>query len=254
MGYSPKRILLYIILLSFTASGYAQSLLKDSIMPALLFQFNYTSQFPFADMKTRYGSNFGLGGAISYKTKQNIQIGIEGMAIIGENIKDDDPLHGAYTKDGGFIGQDGTFQTWSVHERGFILKGTIGYTIHFKKPNVNSGILLQVGGGMMQHRMKINVDVGQVPQMTTEYQRGYDHLANGGVISQFIGYQYMGVKKRVNLYGGIEFTEGFLKGRRAWNYALNAPDNARQIDVLIGVKVGWIFPRYFKTTEKYYYN
>jgi hypothetical protein len=90
--------------------------------------------------------------------------------------------------------------------------------------------------------------------MSKAYQTGYDRLTNGGMLSQFIGYQYMGVRKKVNFDGGIEFSEGFLKGRRLWNYARNAPDNAREMDVLIGIKVGWILPKYFKVTEKYYYN
>lgn len=232
----------------------AQSVLKDSILPAFTFGFEYTYQFPFADIKKLYGSNSSIGGFLAYKTKKNFLIGAEGTGIIGEDIRDGDPLHGAYALDGTLIGSDGTLQGFQLHERGFMLKMTLGQIIHFKKPNVNSGILIQVGGGIMQTRTKIEVDQNLVPQLAGDYTHGYDHMSRGGVLSQFIGYQYMGVKRFVNFYGGIEITEGFLKGKRAWDYATNQPGNGRRNDVLIGIKFGWFLPKYYQQTEKYYYN
>jgi hypothetical protein len=111
-----------------------------------------------------------------------------------------------------------------------------------------------MGIGMMQHLIKIEVDEALAPQLNSSYKKGYDRLSNGVLISQFIGYQFMGTHRKLNFYAGFEFNEGFLKGRRQWNYALNSADDATRTDVLIGLKACWMLPIYKQVTEKYYYN
>jgi hypothetical protein len=249
-----KYFLLSISLLIGSLSLNAQSLLKDSVMNAVLLQVQYSYQFPLADMQTRFGNNSALGAGIAFKIKKNFILGIEGAGMLGETVKEPNVLKGATDNAGNIIGSDGGLVEYQLHERGFILKAIIGKIISFKKPNVNSGILINVGVGMMQHRIKIEIDEELAPQLNNSYQKGYDRLSNGVVISQFIGYQFMGTHRKLNFYAGMEFNEGFLKGRRNWNYPLNSADDATRTDVLIGLKACWMVPIYKHVTEKYYYN
>ena len=89
--------------------------------------------------------------------------------------------------------------------------------------------------------------------LNEDYKKGYDRLTNGFYLSQFIGYTFLDVRKRVNFYVGVEVNEAFTQNRRSWNYDMNLKDDATRNDILLGIKVGWILPIYFTPTEKYYY-
>lgn len=214
---------------------------------------NYTFQFAEADMKDRYGNNSLVGGFISYKTSKNVIIGIEGNFLFGGKVKEYQLFQLISTDGRSLITPDGTIKTPQVNERGFLVKAYVGKILPFAKPNKNSGILLTMGLGFIQHRIHIEFGSQSIPYLNKEYKKGYDRLTNGVALIPFVGYQYMSNNKRVNFYGGFEATLGFTKGQRAWNFDTNTPGDGKRFDLFLGLKAGWIIPKYFKSTEKYYY-
>jgi hypothetical protein len=152
------------------------------------------------------------------------------------------------------IGSSGIYADYSFSEKGFSLMGQAGKIVSFRKPNVNSGLLLLPGAGFLQHKISIDANEDDAPMLSKEYRRGYDRLTSGFMLSQFIGYFYLDAKhKRINCYAGIEVKEAFTKSRRSWNYDENRRDNSLRKDILLSVKLGWIIPFYFTQTEKFYY-
>ena len=106
----------------------------------------------------------------------------------------------------------------------------------------------------MQHKIRID-DIGNLsPQLSTEMKKGYDRLTSGISATEFIGYLYLGNKRMLNFFGGFEFTQGFLKGKREWLYDLQKPGTDSRIDLLSGFRIGWILPLYKKSPNEFYYN
>lgn len=248
-----KQVSSIIILCLFLSTGWAQSLLKDSVMNAAMLGINYTMQLPMGELAQRYGLSYAIGGGVSFKVKHNVIIGIEGAYAFGRNVKNTD-LFENITVDGILaIGRDGGLEQISIGQRGFQFKFNVGKIFPFKKPNRNSGILAMVGIGAIQHRIKINVNGGNVVYLDEEYRKGYDRLTAGVLVAPFLGYQYMSLNRRINLYAGVECAIGFTKGLRTWNFDTNTSGEGSSTDILIGFKAGWILPIYFRPTEKYFY-
>lgn len=248
-----KSIQLIIFCLIFSGSTFAQSILKDSVVNFFMLKIHYNFQVPFGQMSERFGLNSALGAGMGGKVGNNFLIGVEGSFLFGTNVKEDDILKDITTQDGFLLGASGLYTDYSFTEKGFCIQAQGGKIISFKKPNVNSGLMLMLGAGYMQHKISIDADEGEAPMLSKEYRRGYDRLTSGPMLSQFVGYFYVDAKrKRINFYGGIEVQEGFTKNRRSWNYDENRKDDAARTDLLLGVKLGWMIPIYRTQTEKYY--
>ncbi len=248
-----KHIFTLVISCFLFGAATGQSLLKDSVMNAAMLGVNYTAQIPMGVMAERYGFNSAIGGAVSFKVKRNVIIGIEGAYMYGKNVRNTD-IFKNITIDGVLaIGRDGGLEQLSIAQRGYQFKFNLGKIIPFKKPNKNSGILAMVGLGAIQHRIRINVNDGNVLYLDKEYQKGYDRLTAGFLLAPFLGYQYMSLNRRINFFAGVEAAIGFTKGLRTWNFDTNTPGEDTRRDILIGFKAGWILPIYFRPTDKYFY-
>jgi len=249
-----KPLHLLLVIFAFTAPAQTPSLLKDSTVNLIVLQFGYKLQFPLADMNSRFGVNSAIGTGIGGKVGRNIFLGAEGNFLFGKKVQEDDLLD-AITDDGYLIGSSGLYADYSFSERGFSLQAQGGKIISFKKPNVNSGLLLLLGAGFLQHKILIAVEEESIPLLLgKEYQKGYDRLTNGLLLSQFIGYFFLDSgKKRINWFAGLELQEGFTKNRRSWNYDEKRQDDSARKDILLSMKLGWMIPIYRTQTEKYYY-
>jgi hypothetical protein len=242
-----------LLFVAFSIHVSAQSVLKDSIMPALMLEFNYGFLFPGGDLANRFGGCSAIGPAMKYKTKKNFVIGAEGSFLFGGKVKEDEILKNITTQSGNIIGIEGLFEDFTFSERGFHIRGEIGKIISFKRPNTNSGIYVALGTGFLQHKIRFDVDKGLVPQLNDDYQKGYDRLTNGIAISQFIGYRYFTEYKFLNFFAGIEMTQAFTKNRRSWNFDTFSQETNLRKDFMFGFKAGLVVPIYFQQTDNYYY-
>jgi hypothetical protein len=250
---SIVKILVIALFLGPFAGLKAQSLLKDSVMGVWMISAHYSYQLPFGDMAERFGGNSALGGMLGFKNGKNWMYGIEGSYLFGNNVKDLGQLENISLGSNVLIRTDGRIESVFLAERGFTIQGFLGKMIAFKKPNVNSGIVLKLGVGALRHKIRLIGDKEYIPQITGGYEKGYDRLTSGILFAPFIGYQFMSTSRLLNFYGGIEFNLAFTKGRRAWNFDQNGPADARRTDMLFGFKGGWIITKYVAYTEKYYY-
>lgn len=236
--------------LSLNAQDFAQN--KGH---AWLVKFNYAAQFPGGDLSSRFGNNSNLGTGIDFITSEgNWLFGLEGGFIFGSDVKTN-VLEDLQGPSGNIIGSNGGAADIQLKQRGFYIGGLVGKILRFSSKNPRTGFRITLGAGLLQHKIRIQNDPqNDVPQLSNQYKKGYDRLTNGLALNQFIGYQVLGLNKRLNFYAGLEFTQGFTKSRRSFNFDTRSQDTENRVDLLFGIRIGWILPFYFgKGSDEIYY-
>jgi hypothetical protein len=242
-------LLISIFVLSFNLS--AQISIKDSSIYTPYVGLSYGYQFSSGDMETRFGDNSAIGLNLDFKTKKYWSFGINGSYIYGKEVKES-LFDSISTPSGGIINGNGEYADVRLFERGFTVSVTAGRMLAFKKPNPNSGFILTIGAGFIQHKIRIETIGNNVPQLSKEYKKGYDRLTNGFLLSQNLGYLYLSNNRLVNFYIGLECMQGFTQSRRSFDYDLMKKDTQKRVDVLYGGKIAWILPLYKKAPLEFY--
>lgn len=207
-------------------------------------QFTYTYQVPGGDMAKRFGNNSALGTGVYYKTFDNWLFGVEGNYLFAPVVKETGIFNAIVNENGQAVDENGFFVPINVTERAFNLMAKVGKIIPFNKRNENSGLMISVGVGFLEHKIRIDNTTRGVVALQGDLGKGYDRLTNGLAVNQFIGYQYLDKRKRVNFFAGFEFYQAFTQNRRNWNYDMMRPDTAPRKDFLYGLRVGWLLPIY----------
>ena len=236
-------------------SAYSQVSVSDSVLSIPMFYATYAFQFPGGDLAERYGVNSSIGGGFQWKTDKNWIFGGEFLFLFGNNVKDIDTLmYNLKTNDGDIISMSGNFTNYAVFERGYYISGRIGKLFPVISSNKNSGIIVMGSLGYLQHKIRIEVEKNTAPQLNGDYKKGYDRLAGGFALSQFVGYMHIGDSRLLNFFGGVEIYEAFTKAKRDVNFDTRKPDEiTNRFDLLIGLKIGWVVPIFKRMPEKYYY-
>ena len=214
---------------------------------------SYAFQWPGGDLSDRFGANSTIGPGFMIKTSKNWIWGADINFIFGNTINEDSLMQNLATSDGHVINQMGRFAEISMFERGFFTSFKMGKIIPVFGSNPNSGIMLLAGGGYMQHKIKIEVTDNTAPQLNGEYKKGYDRLTDGFQLNQFIGYMHLGSTRIANFYIGVEFIQAWTQNRRSMNFDLGRRDDKNRLDLLTGIKVGWVIPIRKRMPEDFYY-
>ena len=255
-NYSRNGVVIMLgFLLAFSCIAKAQKNIKENKENMPLISFTYGYYLPAGDLANRFGNNSAIGGAFHFKMKNNIMFGAEGNFMFSRNVKENTILTPIDSDEHGYVfNKDGQISQILLFERGYTLGVTAGKVFPIVGPNPNSGVLLKVGTGFMQHKIRIEHQNDRIPQLEGEYIKGYDRLTNGIMLTQFIGYFNMSNNKFANFYIGLEFLEGFTQNRRGFNYDTKSYDTSRRMDIFQGVKIGWCIALYKRTANNYYYN
>ena len=227
---------------------------RDSSLFIPMIKFSYSLNVPSGDLADRFGISSSLGLNFSIKTKKNLFFGVDAGFIFGNNIKENGILDSLKTSSGFIIEQNGNPATVRLFERGYTASIHIGKLFRLWSKNKSSGLLLYGGSTYFQHKIKID-DIGrQSPQLTKGYLKGYDRLTSGFGFHEFIGYMYLGSNRILNFFAGFDFTQGFTKSQRSYNYDTMKADADNRLDMLSGIRIGWILPLYKATPQQYYYQ
>ena len=74
------------------------------------------------------------------------------------------------------------------------------------------------------------------------------------MISQFVGYLFLGNNRLLNFYAGFELMAGFTQNRRSLNFDTMQTDNRKRTDIYFGSRVGFILPLYKRMPDDFYYD
>jgi hypothetical protein len=227
---------------------------KKTTHEGFVFGVNADYDRPGGDMAARFGGNFRVGGSFMYKTKSNWMIGGKGDFIFGDQVKQDSLMANIRDVDGGFINQNGERVNIITYERGYMVGLQAGKIFTFSKQPTDNGMLVMTGVGFIQHRIRIFDKDGNIYQVKGDYVKGYDRLANGIYVEQYIGYNHFAANELMNYHIGFDFVAGFTQGRRDFLYDVMLPGNDKRLDVLFGIRAGWYIPVFHRKSEDYYFN
>jgi hypothetical protein len=236
------RPIIFVFLFLYTLHVYAQmqapELDKNAIRNTVLIGLNYGRHIPFGDMGKRFGGSNTLGLYGAYKFGKNWIVSGNVATHFSSNVKESgllDSLTGTY---GELIDVNGNFAEVRLYQRGYLWHVDFGKIFPISNLNLNSGIMFTVGGGMMEHKIKMYFQKNVLPQLEGDYSRGYDRLSNGFLVRSFLGYQRIDPEQSLNFFAGIEFINGFTKNRRAINFDTRMTDTKLRSDLLLGFKLG----------------
>jgi hypothetical protein len=233
---------------------------KEESKPHYGFVFNINAGVdkPIGVMAKRFGTSYRLGPSLTYKTTSNWIFGVRLDFIVGSNIKDDslminirDRYSGAFNgKTVEMINVDGNRIGVPFYQRGYLLGGQVGKIFNLRKSRPDDGIMALTTIGFVQHRINIFLRDKDIPQLKSEYLKGYDRLTNGWFIDEYIGYNMYSKSGLWNMNFGIDAMFGFTKGRREYQFDLGRADNAARLDVLLGARIGWMIPVFKRAGEE----
>ncbi len=222
----------------------------------LLFNVSYAGHSPGGDFGKRFGDHFSFGSGLEFITdKGNWLLGVNFHYYFGNQVGEN-PISGLQNNVGGIIGTNQGYADIQLRMRGYYAGAHIGKLVSLGFPNPRSGLRITLSAGLLQHKIRIQDDpLSFVAQLSDEYKKGYDRLTNGFALTEFIGYQLLGTKKRINFFAGFEFTQGFTMNRRSFNFDTRTQDTTERLDLNAGIRVGWILPFYVgkRASEEIYY-
>lgn len=241
-------ILFYCI---FTVQAQLQERVSvvDSTSLIVYSQFEFSYNFPLADLRTDYHNFMSVGTGVDVKTDKNFIFGFHFNYQFGGKVRGE-ILNESFKEliakgTNYFIDQKGVANNeLSVDYRGLYFNFVFGKIFPVSKYYRNSGIIVEGGVGVLQHYMHITNPNNAILSLKGEYSKGYDKLTLGFSLYQFIGYQHITKRNLLCFYGGIEFSEIFSKRQRQYDFNLMKKDDNSYFESFIGLKFGWIIPLY----------
>ena len=240
-----------LFLLGFNANG---QLKENSKLNILAINITYATQWPGADLAERFGQNLEIGLGLDYITKNtNFIIGITGNFHFGNNVFEN-TIRSITNEDGNIVGNDQAAAIVSLKQRGVYGGLLAGKLFNLQGSKSRSGLRVTLGGGILQHKIRLQDDLETVNLLKGENKKGFDRLTNGFALHQFVGYELFSNNRLLNFMVGVEIYEAFTKSRRSFDVATMSVDTRERLDILFGIKVGWILPLYlnFNPDEIYY--
>jgi hypothetical protein len=230
---------------NFPARKTQKSILKTEYTP-LSINTCFGVQLPATTLADRFGLSLGVGGGFELaRIPSGWLFGLDAQYFFGTKVKEDVLAH-LRTPDGNLISDINTYADVELRQRGLYI-GINGGKIIQLHDNRNrfGGIRLVLGIGWLNHRIRIQDNTqGSVPHLAAAYARGYDRFTAGIALNQSIGYQIISRDRTINMFIALDLTQGFTKNQRGFNFDTMQRDDARRLDILYGVRVGWSLPIY----------
>ena len=197
----------------------------------------YGIHWPAGDLADRFGHNFAAGAGLELLKNQKWVYGIEGQFLFGKEVNEN--VAGGIVDDRGIlINASYNLADIDVKERGVHIFGKVGRIHDFWGEDNISGIKWTFGVGYLQHKIRLKDSQNAVPFFEDDYIKGFDRLTAGISLTQFVGYQYLDHRGRLNLFCGAELTEAFTKSQRGLSYSTKTIDDDARLDLLVGFKAG----------------
>lgn len=253
----------------------AQVKLKVDTLECHIIGFSFGAQTPLSGsnslgltggtMKELYeGPYLDFGFECDYKYQNNWMVTLEGDLWFGYNSDNltqrAERMGDIYTSQGYLMSWGGTDGVVTMYNRGLSVRPGIARLFPIMSKNPNSGLFVKLSGGWFMQKTAHSQDMNEslVPQVNDAYGRLYDHLRHGVILTESIGFLYMS-----NYINYINFkVELFASQCWSWStrpyiidnvMGLNGKDDSRYFDLMVGVKLSWLFPLTGRTSYDYYY-
>lgn len=250
-----KQLQFFLLSLLISTCLEAQVNVRDSTARGVLFAIGASFQQPDGDLAEKFGFSVDLSFDVWYKTRSHWLFGGGGSFFFGDDVRIGDQLvSGLVTSTNQMLNLGGSYGDYKFFERGFSVQAEVGKIFPAFGHNANSGPVIILGGGYIQHRVRIENAGQDIPQLLNEYQRGYDRLSGGPMLRQFVGYFHAGGRRRINFLIGFDFIQAFTQDFRGYHYDTGEKVEDIQRDFLYGVRFIWFLPVYRGAPETYFYR
>jgi hypothetical protein len=217
---------------------------------AIMIDVAFGMQLPEGNMKKDFYHNSNVASRIAYLSPRNWIFSIGGDWLFADKVKTD-VLKPLRESNGHLIESTGRLGLTQLGQRGFMVLGQVGKLIQLGKKSRIHNLEIRFGAGYLQHwfRIRLMGRPEELPQLFGDYLKGYDRMTSGLALNQYIGYRFMSRSKLVNLFVGLDFTQGFTYNRRHWNFDTREADTKLHYDILSGFRAGFAIP-FFIFSEK----
>jgi len=244
-------------LLVATSTHAQKDLFEHTKLPprkGFLLGANGAFDIPGADLANRFGNSYRLGPSMHYKTKSNWIFGLKFDFTNGDQIKEDSLFAGIKDNSGTLINQDGQRLGVNTYRRGFMAGVEFGHIFNTSKSNSDNGVLAMTGVGFMQHKILIQDKGESIISIRGDYKKGYDRLANGIYLEQYLGYLFLSNNGLINFHIGLNVAVGFTQGRRDFLYDVRRAGDEKRTDLMFGVRGGWYLPMFKRKSEEFFFE
>lgn len=258
-----KKTLLIILALALSLELSAQlqggsvGVGKDKAVSTPFFAASAGWTFPYGEMGNRYKSFMNVNADLGWKTESNWLWNLQFAFQFGsDNVKiKNDILRGMMTdsSDPFIISQAGTDAGLIAYNRNISLSLFFGKVVPLWFSNPNSGLMISVGAGYIQHQIIYQNTMEKAPQIQDDYAYGYDRQMRGPMVSAFVGYFYMSKNSFANFFAGVQFDNAWTKMTREYQFDLRSGDDKWYVDRMLTLKIGWMFPFFGRDADKIYF-
>ncbi len=238
---------IFFLLITFTSiwqTAFSQHYLRDSAINITSFQFGYSASFTALDLGEKANLLHVFSPAISFKNTKNMVFEASLNLFVANKCLQTNTISMINSELDLPISTEGLLEETNIRFQGFSANLNFGMLLKESNYNKNSGLYGEFGLGFMQHKLKFAYQGQDVMQLEEPYVKGYDRLANGTMLTQFIGYRRYSNKNTFNYKIGLEINEGLTKNRRSWNYDTFGPITDQRIDLYYGLKMAIVLPFY----------
>lgn len=230
-----KRIIIIFFILASIKSFSQKNMIEDNLII-----FNYSHQFPLGEISEIFGDNSSMG--IIYLRNNRLLYGLDVNFMFGNNVRNDSLLKSISTEDGYLINSSGELDQVLFYQRGINAHIIIGKSFNSEEKN-SSGVYLYGGIGYLQHKIQLESNRTNLPQIDQNYIKGYDNLTRGLSTKICIDYMYFSKKTFLKFVVGIEFINAITRKERVYNFVdMNYNASNLQLDQFLGIKTGVIIP------------
>ena len=243
---------IFLLFIIASSSIQAQTFKLDKESPFLGLQFNYGFQSSQVDLKDRFGDHLSLGSGLVYIIpKKKLIFGLQYHYHYGSTVKED-VLEGLRNSQGFIFGVAGGGADVQLRQRGFYSGLSVGYYQIIKDNGM--AFSANLGGGLLQHKIRIQDNNNAVDYLQGNFLKGYDRLSNGLALYQSVRFQQLSPARRFNYHIALELFEGFTQSRRDFDFASGTVMNEKRIDVIIAIRFCYYLPvSSGKKPEEIYY-
>ncbi len=245
--------LLFVLIAALALQAGAQVNIRDSSIFTPMIYAVYGYQFPGGDLAKQFGGNSSIGGGVSFKTKRNWTVTLEGNFLFGQSVKNTDSLlRGISTRDGFLIDANGFYADVVYYERGYSILAKVGKVIPLLSPNPNCGFTVSAGGGYIQDKIRIHNPANTAPQIAGDYKKGYDRLNGGIALTGSLGYMFLSNSRLLNFAAAFEFTQAWTTPYRQRDFDTGLKDTRKLNSQFYTIRVSWILPLYRRAPKEFY--
>lgn len=246
-----KYFIFFILFFIDSANGFSQEKEEKKSFP--MFGTSFGILQPGGFMAERFGLFMTAGFTFDFMLQSEWLFGLDFNYGFTNKVKEN--TLAAITNDDGFIvNNEGNPADVRITGRLWNLIPHVEYKTRWASVNRNTGIVLGMGAGYTEHRIKFFDYAQTVASLDNQLYRGYDRYSGGPVFRQSVGFLYIGTNRITNFRLDLNLFQFYTKNFRELNYDTGLKDENYKFNFCYSLKGTWILPLYKKSAEGIFYT